>query len=206
VPRLPWTSSRSPKGAPSSELRDGEIVTLRGTARVHATTAAAPLTDTPCLAWSLRIHHLDTFPLGRAPLATHLVTEHGGVVFQLETKLGDVLVLPPASMPVPPGFITKVEVGWERTIELPIALELVGKPRPIIPRRLARETELLRARGIEMALANVHLDELRVEPGARVEVTGLVSLVADGEPGFRDPERRAQLIAPPDGALRIEAR
>jgi hypothetical protein len=51
------------------------------------------------------------------------------------------------------------------------------------------------------------MKEVRVEPGARVEVRGLVAVAApEGEQGFRDPGVRFQVVAPPDGALRIRGR
>jgi hypothetical protein len=165
----------------------------------------SPLTDTPCVAWLLRISGPSEISGLRMPSTGTSLTEHGGVIFRLESKQGDVLVVPPASDPPPANWVGKAEPAWRGQLELPTSLELIDlEPPPIIPRRLDREAELLRARGIQLTLGEVHVEEFRVEPGARIAVTGLVTAAAgDGEQGFRDPERRFQLVPPLDGALRI---
>ena len=189
-------------------MRDGDLVTVKGVVRVHAESVPSPLTDTPCVVWMLMIHGPSEITGLRMPSSGTSLAEHGGVAFRLESTSGDILVLPPRSDPAPAGWIGKAEPGWRNQLELPTSLELVDlEPPPIIPRRLDREERLLVERGIALPLGQVHIDEIRVEAGARVEVTGLVTVAAPtGEEGFRDPQLRFQLVAPPDGVLRIRGR
>jgi hypothetical protein len=112
------------------------------------------------------------------------VVEHELVPFELETAEG----------------IVRVE-GATADVAFP--------PVPVIPRQIERVQRFLTAHGIAFEHAlGASIDEIAVEPGARIAVHGVVQVELDpsnaGERGFREPApTRTTLRAAPDHPLTL---
>lgn len=120
---------------------------------------------------------------------------------RLRARRYGVAVAPELVRKVMVPFVLETESGSVRvdgdTFEL--SLPVV----PLIPRNLAREAVLAQSFGIEAGMHEISCDEVRVEPGQRVAVHGVVAIDTTPGEGYREAGRRITLLPHPEHALTI---
>ncbi len=165
-------------------IADGEIVTLTGAVRARGDLLEAPLTGTPCVLYEAVGRLYSASGNGNQRTLDGTVFEQKLVPFELETADGVVLV---------DG--EHAEVALPRT--------------PCIPRRIDRERTFLLERGQSAEdIRYAGFDELRILPGDKIRVQGMV--VVDIDPGgvderdYRaDAPRRIRVVPHADHPLTI---
>lgn len=163
---------------------DGEHTTVIGKVRSTGKSLTAPFSGHACVAYQARValtspkHGVMSLLLDESPNI-----EHGEVIpFALDTAHGIVLV-----------DATQAVLRFDT--------------RPVIPRRVERESAFLRKLGIATTMRDVTCQEVYVSLDQRVAVHGVLSLeVAPAETaGYRDSVVRAHLRADKDHAVTIGA-
>ncbi len=170
--------------AKRTTIADREIVTLTGTVRSLGEMLEAPLTGTACVLYEAvgRIYSGDAHRNSRDLDAE--VVEQKLVPFGLETAEGMVLV--------------ECETA---EVELPHL--------PCIPRKIDRERAFLLERGQSAEqIRYAAFDELRIIPGDKIRVQGMVIIEQDptatDERGYReDAPRRIRLVPHAEHPLTI---
>ncbi|MBA3451648.1 MAG: hypothetical protein H0T42_00970 [Deltaproteobacteria bacterium] len=169
----------------SKPIVDGELAVVTGIVRAVGPVLEAPLSGRPAVAYT-SVARIGERRIGMQygiPLLT-TVDDRRIVPFDLETP--------------------------EQTIQIDVTeVELAITPLPLVPRDLERERAFL----IEHASGDIDVrtaafEERCVEPGARIEVRGLVIAVTDpttGEHGFRDGSSRFRIIASEKHPVRIRS-
>jgi hypothetical protein len=170
--------------AASLSLGDHSVVTVRGRVRLLGKSLNAPLSGSPCVAHCSRARIYSQRSRGRIGVRQAIDDEvlREMVPFVLSTRDGDLMV---------DGTIAEIAI----------------RPSPVIPRRLDREIEFLRALGFEADPANAGFDEVLITEGMKITVHGVarieVSAETSDEVHYRDAPKRMRLTGDESHPLTI---
>lgn len=158
---------RLAKGTP--DLRDGEVVTLVGTVQAPKEPLVGPVSGRPCVFYAATARTWERE--GRKMRLVDELAASGLVPFRLATPRGEILV-----------------DGDRAETSLPTLA--------VIPRRLEREADFLRAHDRdERYLASVSCEECIVAAGDRIAVSGMIVIERDEAPeGYRDEKVRIRIV------------
>ncbi len=155
---------------------EGEEATIVGTVVAIGEPLAAPVSGKPCVAYRARVWN------GHINFSTDpVLTRTRAVPFELDTADGIVQVVAEHA-------------------------ELVFDERPLIPRRVERETAFAQECGVVGTMSDINCAEVCVEVGSKVSVHGVVSMdvaMPGTESGYRDRVAKLKLGPHPEHALTI---
>ena len=162
-------AARKRMAAGQRELDDAALVTMTGTVHAIGEPIVAPASGTPCVAHLTRVR-VKGRATRRAKIERQEIVRVELVPFRLETTDGDVIV--------------------DGT-----TADLAIRPRAIVPRRIEHEARFLRTLQITIPPDSIELDEVVIEPGARITVHGIARIeVTPGEAGFREVPTQKKLV------------